>query len=106
MKHFTELLSLLLIFSMFSCVSSPEKLHPDIVGHNIGIVRSTDWQDRTVVIEEDKTHIVFVLKSCSGSMPFWIGEHLEIKYRQQWSDWEYPSCQNFDYVKRIVTDQP
>jgi hypothetical protein len=72
-----------------------------VIHRNIGIVRSVDWHERSVVIEEDKTHIVFTLRSCHGEMPFWVGEHIDIRYHAH----EYlTGCQDFDSVARVGED--
>ena len=97
---------LLLLLIRFDDCGPPPQVEPRH-GHNIGIVRSIDWTDRSFIMEEDGTHIQFQLKGCGengyGAVPVWVGQHIEISYTQPSDGFGYVlrQCQIFDMVRRL-----
>jgi hypothetical protein len=75
-----ERCSLLFALLLCTCACDDESAKPAPAHRNVGVVLSTDWHDRSFILEEDGTHITFQLKSCAGTMPIWPHEHIEIHY--------------------------
>ena len=103
-KTILEILIVACVVGMFACDDPGTPKHvPDIHVHNIGIVTSTDWHDRSFMLQEDGTGIMVWLKSCEGSVPVWPGEHVEVNHRRVEDIWigSYRNCEELDYVRRL-----
>ncbi len=71
---------------------------------HVGVVLSTDWHDRSFVLEEDGTRTVIWLRSCAGEMPIWPKQHILIHYHVSHDPWVATGCQIFDWVQRVGPD--